>query len=119
MKSIQMILFLSVFGATTVAPTNALARTLYFGSETETVTLVAGNATLFRFTGEVRTISQASRFEITPANADQPNYSLLSIRPRFSFPAARMLPLSWLMERRLRPDWSWCLVRSQRNGLHL
>ena len=65
-------------------PVRALARTIYFGSETETVTLDYSNPTLFRFPGEVRTISQASRFEIAPANADQPNYSLLSIRPRFS-----------------------------------
>ena len=84
MRTIQWILFFSVLGVSTLTPLSTLARTLYFGSETETVTLLAGNATLFRFPGEVRTISQASRFEIAPANGDQPNYSLLSIRPRFS-----------------------------------
>lgn len=62
----------------------AEARTIFFGSETENITLVFGGTTLFRFPGEVRTISQANRFEITPANGDSPNYSLLSVRPRFS-----------------------------------
>lgn len=84
MKSLQWVLFIAVLGCTILFPLSTLARTLYFGSETETITLLAGNATLFRFPGEVRTISQASRFEIAPANGDQPNYSLLSIKPRFS-----------------------------------
>jgi hypothetical protein len=65
-------------------PATAHAKSLYFGTDTEVVTLVYGGATLFRFPGEVRTISQASRFEIAPANADQPNYALLAIRPRFT-----------------------------------
>lgn len=84
MRNSLLLAFILSFGVTTLIPKQALARTIYFGSETETVTLVAGGATLFRFAGEVRTISQASRFEIAPANSDQPNYSLLSIRPRFS-----------------------------------
>ena len=62
----------------------AFAKVIYFGSETETVTLVYGAPTLLRFPGEVRTISQASRFDISPANADSPNYSLLSVRPKLS-----------------------------------
>ncbi len=85
MISIRKTLTLVLFATSILIPNGAHARTLYFGSETETVTLLAGNATLFRFPGEVRTISQASRFEISPANGDQPNYALLSIRPRFSF----------------------------------
>lgn len=75
---------LALFAAFALLPLSSQAKTIFFGSETETVTLVYGHETLFRFTGEVRTISQASRFEIAPANSDQPNYSLLSIRPRFS-----------------------------------
>lgn len=63
---------------------HAEARSIYFGSETEVVTVVFGTETMFRFPGEVRTISQASRFEIQPANPDSPNYSLLKVRPRFS-----------------------------------
>jgi hypothetical protein len=80
---------IAIFGLTTLAicawtPSPAYAKTIYFGTETETVTLIYGGATLFRFPGEVRTISQANRFEISPANPDQPNYALLSIRPRFT-----------------------------------
>lgn len=77
-------LFLWAFLFVLLTPLQALAKVIYFGSETESVTLVYGNTTLFRFPSEVRTISQASRFEIAPANADQPNYALLSIKPRFS-----------------------------------
>lgn len=82
--------FLSVaFGvaalaALIAAPSIAHAKMIYFGSETEVVTLVYGGATLLRFPGEVRTISQANRFEIAPANGDQPNYALLAVRPRFT-----------------------------------
>ena len=68
--------------ALSLLPT-AEARIVYFGSETETITLVYGGATLLRFPMEVKTISQARHFEIGPANPDQPNYALLSIRPRF------------------------------------
>jgi len=63
---------------------DAQAKGIYFGTETEVVTLVYGGPTLFRFPGEVRTISQANRFEIAPANGDQPNYALLAVRPRFT-----------------------------------
>ena len=82
--TLKLMTFFISFGLSLLSPFHALAKTIYFGSETETVTLIYGNSTLFRFSGEVRTISQASRFEISPANSDQPNYSLLSIRPRFS-----------------------------------
>ena len=77
-------LFLWAYSITLLFPIQALAKVIYFGSETESATVVYGNSTLFRFPGEVRTISQASRFDIAPANADQPNYALLSIKPRFS-----------------------------------
>lgn len=83
-KSIFVPFLLFLAGAVASLPREASARVIYFGSETEVVSLVYGGATLFRFPGEVRTISQASRFEIAPANGDQPNYALLSIRPRFS-----------------------------------
>src|SRR4051812_40465465 len=81
---IRGLVFSLILVTSTLAPIQALAKAIYFGSETEAVTLVYGNSTLFRFSGEVRTISQASRFEIAPANSDQPNYSLLSVKPRFS-----------------------------------
>ncbi|MGK5086904.1 hypothetical protein WDW86_05050 [Bdellovibrionota bacterium FG-2] len=60
----------------------AIAKTIYYGSETEVVSLVAGGPTLFRFPSEVKTISQSKRFTIAPATHDQPNYALLSVQPR-------------------------------------
>lgn len=68
----------------TLGASFAQARTIYFGSETEVVPLIYGAPTMFRFPGEVRTISQAQRFRISPANADSPNYALLSVNPRFA-----------------------------------
>lgn len=62
----------------------AAARTIYFGNETEVVTLVAGEETLLKFPSDVRTISRAQRYEILPADPEQSNYSLLKVRPRFS-----------------------------------
>lgn len=84
MKSTHILTFLLVLALCVLFPAPLQAKVIYFGSETETVTLVYGNQTLFRFGGEVRTVSQASRFDISPANSDQPSYSLLSIKPRFS-----------------------------------
>lgn len=60
----------------------AQAKTIYFGASSESVTVVAGVSTLFRFQKEVRTISQSGKFEIGAANLDQANYSLLAVRPR-------------------------------------
>lgn len=62
----------------------ASARTIYFGSETEMISLAPTGSTLFKFPSDVRTISQAQRFEIQPADSEQPNYALLSVRPRVS-----------------------------------
>lgn len=59
------------------------ARTIYFGTQTETIPLIYGGPTILRFPSEVRTISQAQKFQIEPANAEQPNYALLSVQPRF------------------------------------
>lgn len=62
---------------------SAQARIVYFGSETETVTLAYGVTTILRFPEEVKTVSQASRFEIGPADENNPDYSVLSVSPRF------------------------------------
>jgi hypothetical protein len=40
--------------------------------------------TLFRFPIEVKTITEANRFEIRPANPDEPDYSVLVVKPRMS-----------------------------------
>ncbi|MGK5083104.1 hypothetical protein WDW37_07335 [Bdellovibrionota bacterium FG-1] len=81
MKYLKWVPLIITFG---VGVTVAQARTIYFGSETEVVPIVYGGATIFRFSGEIRTISQAQRFQITPANGDSPNYALLSVTPRFA-----------------------------------
>ena len=81
MKYIKLILVIALVGASGVS---AQARTIYFGSETEVVPLVYGGPTIFRFPGEIRTVSQAQPFHITPANGDSPNYALLSVTPRFT-----------------------------------
>ncbi|MBI2603755.1 MAG: hypothetical protein HYW48_11950 [Deltaproteobacteria bacterium] len=60
----------------------ALAKMIYYGSETETLTIAYGAATLLRFDEEVKTISQASKFIIEPADQNDPNYRLLSIKAR-------------------------------------
>jgi len=60
------------------------SRIVYVGDEIETITLSYGGATIVRFPITVKTISQASRFVIGPADDQQPNYALLSITPRFS-----------------------------------
>ena len=60
------------------------AKTIYYGSEAETVTLSYGGPTIFRFNEPVKTISQASKFNIKPADTKDPNYSILSITPVFT-----------------------------------
>ncbi|MBT4761934.1 MAG: hypothetical protein HOO06_09580 [Bdellovibrionaceae bacterium] len=60
------------------------ARTIYYGSEVETITVAYGGPTIFRFNEEVKTISQASKFSIKPADNNNPNYTTLSVTPRFT-----------------------------------
>ena len=73
-----------LFTILTLFTSVAQARTIYYGSETEMLSIAYGGPTLLRFPAEVRTISQASRFEIAPADPEQPNYTLLSVTPRFT-----------------------------------
>ncbi len=80
LKRITLFLVVGILGMIGTAE----ARTIFYGSETETITLVYGGSTLFRFPAEVKTISQARRFDIQPADGEQPNYTLLSVTPRFS-----------------------------------
>ena len=58
------------------------AREIYYGSQPELVSI--SKETIFRFHKQVRTISQAHKFEIKPADPNDPDYSLLSVRPRFT-----------------------------------
>lgn len=63
---------------------NSEAKVIYYGSEKEQVNLTYGGPTIFRFGEEVKTISQASRFDIHPADEVDPNYAVLSVTPRFT-----------------------------------
>ena len=60
-----------------------LGRQVSFGSETETVTIAGNGQTIFRFHEPVKTISQASSFVIKPADENSPDYSVLTVTPRF------------------------------------
>lgn len=64
--------------------TDAFARDVIYGKAKETVLVPFGVETLFRFPIEVKTITEASRFEIRPANSDEPDYSVLVVKPRMS-----------------------------------
>jgi len=63
---------------------NAEAREVYYGKAKETVLIPFGVETLFRFPIEVKTITEANRFEIRPANSEEPDYSVLVVKPRMS-----------------------------------
>ena len=69
---------------TLILTKNSEAKVIYYGSEKEQVNLSYGGPTIFRFGEEVKTISQASRFDIHPADEADPNYSVLSVTPRFT-----------------------------------
>lgn len=74
------ILYLSIFSI--LLSLTANAKDIYYGSAPELVKV--SQETIFRFHKQVRTISQAQRFEIKPADPNDPDYSVLSVRPRFS-----------------------------------
>lgn len=77
MKNILYLSILSIF-----LSFSANAKDIYYGSAPELVKV--SQETIFRFHKQVRTISQAQRFEIKPADPNDPDYSVLSVRPRFS-----------------------------------
>ncbi len=60
---------------------STFARIVYYGSECETLTVVSGMQTIFRFDEEVKAISQASNFSIEPADPIDPNYRILAVNP--------------------------------------
>lgn len=75
---------LMVYAGIYIATTKCHAKTIYYGSETEIVNIVYGGETILRFNEPVRTISRASDFEIGPADKTNPDYSILSVVPRFT-----------------------------------
>jgi hypothetical protein len=63
--------------------TPILAKTVNLGNRTSVLTLTYGEETLLRFPSAVKTVSKATRYNIQPANTEEPDYSVLSIKPRF------------------------------------
>ena len=78
---------LLILGCLTLS-SEVLARDVVFGKGRETIVVAFGSETLFRFPLEVKTITEATRFEIHPANVDEPDYSVLAVKPRMSEGAA-------------------------------
>lgn len=85
MVSRVKIMLFPVFMATAfVLAANAEAKTVFYGSAVEQVRIRYGAPTIFRFDGEVQTVTGSSHFQIEPANKTNPSYRLLSVRPRFT-----------------------------------
>ncbi len=80
--TLYILLVVFVFLALLLFSLTSQAREIYYGSRPELVRI--SKETIFRFHKQVRTISQAQRFEIKPADSNDPDYSMLSIRPRFT-----------------------------------
>ncbi len=60
---------------------NSFGKVIYYGSECESLTVVSGSQSIFRFDEEVKTITQAADFAIEPADPVDPNYRILSVTP--------------------------------------
>jgi len=58
------------------------ARTIYYGTNTETLGIVYGAQVILRFENPVKTISNANLFSIKPADEEQPDYSVLVIEAK-------------------------------------
>lgn len=71
-------------GLTLLSTSGAHAREILYGKGLQTVPVSFGVETLFRFPLEVKTVTEASRFDIHPSNADEPDYSVLVVKPRMS-----------------------------------
>ncbi len=64
--------------------TRAEAKVVIYGNTAEQVRVKHGGPTIFRFPKAVQTITGASRFQIKPANAADPSYTVLELTPRFT-----------------------------------
>jgi len=59
------------------------AKTIHFGNDRETVTVVHKEPTIFRFSSAVKTISKTDSFSISPVDRNDPDYSKLKVVPHF------------------------------------
>ena len=62
---------------------SANASEIVFGDTVEKINLIYGEETILRFPSQVKTISNVSDFEIAPVDKNDPDYTLLSIKPIF------------------------------------
>ena len=60
------------------------AKEILFGPSKESISIPFGVETLFRFPSEVKTVTDAAKFEIRPASADEPDYSVLLVKARMT-----------------------------------
>ena len=67
-----------------VGGSGAEAKTIYFGSGSESVPVAAGTTTILRFDEPVKTITNTADFVIKPASEEAPDYSMLAVEPRLS-----------------------------------
>lgn len=79
-----VILIILAFSVSFGLSFEAYAKEVLFGKGKETITIVFGVESLFRFPLEVKTITEASRFEIRPAGQEEPDYSVLVVKPRMT-----------------------------------
>jgi hypothetical protein len=79
-----MIKKLLVLTLLVMTSSQSFARDVVFGKGRENISIAFGVETLLRFPLEVKTITEASRFDIHPANQEQPDYSVLTVKPRMS-----------------------------------
>lgn len=79
---ILYLLFPVIVGLAAAMCLPAHARDVIYGKSKETLQVNFGSETLFRFPLEVKTITEAAYFEIKPANNEEPDFSVLSVKPR-------------------------------------
>lgn len=68
--------------AVTTFSADTFAKEIFFGEQQQLIPIVFGKETLFRFAKPVKTISNASKFNIKPVDKNEPDYKLLSVKPR-------------------------------------
>lgn len=85
-KIIKAALFCSSFvlALEVVAPEEAMAKAVFYGTTAEQVKIRHGSSTIFRFPKSVQTITGAGRLSIKPANDADPSYMVLAVTPRFT-----------------------------------
>lgn len=80
MRYISVLLGFSIL----VVGSLAKAKEIYYGNTPEVVRIKYGESKVIRFDQEVKTINGASRLSVGPADQNDPDYSLLSVAPRFT-----------------------------------